>query len=99
MLRSFLVDETRTVIRENSELSDINVIDGGVVLQSRFGRFETVAEINAYRGEGADLITHNLTTEIVFAKQLGIHFAALNIISNPAEGVAPGHLKAWAIFT
>lgn len=88
-LRSFLVEETRAVIRSNADLADVNVIDGGVVLQSRFGRFETVAEIDSYRAEGADLITHNLTTEIVFAKQLGIHYAGLNIISNPAEGVAP----------
>jgi 5'-methylthioadenosine phosphorylase len=86
-LRSFLVEETRSVIRSNPEFADINVIDGGVVLQSRFGRFETVAEIAAYRGQGADLITHNLTTEIVFAKQLGIHYAGLNVISNPAEGI------------
>jgi len=88
-LRSFLVEETRTVIRNNPELADVNIIDGGRLLQSRFGRFETVAEIEAYRSQGADLITHNLSTEIVFAKQLGIHYAWLNIISNPAEGVAP----------
>lgn len=88
-LRSFLIEETRTVIRNNPKLSDINVIDGGRLLQSRFGRFETVAEIEAYRSQGADLITHNLTTEVVFAKQLGIHYAWMNIISNPAEGVAP----------
>jgi 5'-methylthioadenosine phosphorylase len=88
-LRSFLVEETRTVIRSNEELADINVMDGGVLLQSRFGRFETVAEIAAYRTSGADLITHNLMTEVVFAKQLGIHYAWMNIISNPAEGVAP----------
>lgn len=88
-LRSFLVEETRSVIRSKEELSDINVFDGGVILQSRFGRFETVAEIASYRGQGADLITHNLMTEIVFAKQLGIHYAWMNIISNPAEGVAP----------
>ena len=88
-LRSLLVEETRSVIRSNPDLNDINVFDGGVVLQSRFGRFETVAEIDGYRKEGADLVTHNLTTEVVFAKQLGIHYAWMNIISNPAEGVAP----------
>lgn len=88
-LRGLLIEESRAVIRGDAELSDINVFDKGVVLQSRFGRFETVAEIAAYRAQGADVVTHNLTTEVVFAKQLGIHFAALHIISNPAEGVAP----------
>ncbi len=93
-LRKLLLEETRSVIRGDTTLPDINVIDGGVVLQSRFGRFETVAEIDGYRREGADLVTHNLTTEIVFARQLGIHFAALNVISNPAEGVAPWTLDS-----
>ena len=93
-LRKLLLEETRSVIRGEATLSDINVIDGGVVLQSRFGRFETVAEIDGYRREGADLVTHNLTTEIVFARQLGIHFASLNVISNPAEGVAPWTLDS-----
>ena len=93
-LRILLVEETRSVIRGDNSLDDINVFDGGVVLQSRFGRFETIAEIDAYRQEGADLVTHNLTTEIVFARQLGIHFAGLNIISNPAEGVAPWTLDS-----
>jgi len=88
-LRELLIEESRNVIRGNTELADINVHNKGVVLQSRFGRFETVAEIAAYRLQGADVVTHNLTTEVVFAKQLGIHFAALHIISNPAEGVAP----------
>lgn len=88
-LRTLLIEESRAVIRSQSELADINLFENGVVLQSRFGRFETVAEIKAYRLEGADVVTHNLTTEIVFAKQLGIHYAALHIISNPAEGVAP----------
>ncbi|MDG2169098.1 MAG: hypothetical protein P8L44_14365 [Opitutales bacterium] len=95
-LRSFLVEETRSVIRSNPELNDINVVDGGRLLQSRFGRFETVAEIEAYRSQGADLITHNLTTEVVFAKQLGIHYAWMNIISNPAEGVAPWTFESLA---
>lgn len=88
-LRALLIEESRAVIREQPDLSDINVFAEGVVLQSRFGRFETVAEINAYRLQGADVVTHNLTTEIVFAKQLGIHYAALHVVSNPAEGVAP----------
>lgn len=88
-LRELLIEESQAVIREQPGLADINLFPSGVVLQSRFGRFESVAEIAAYRTQGADLVTHNLTTEIVFAKQLGIHYAALHIVSNPAEGVAP----------
>lgn len=38
---------------------------------------------------GGDLVTHNVGTEAVYARQMGIHFAALQSISNPAEGVRP----------
>ena len=40
-----------------------------------------------YRNLGGDLVTHNVGTEALYARQMGIHFAALQSISNPAEGV------------
>ena len=78
-LRDLLIEESRSVVRSYARLADINVFTQGVVLQSRFGRFETVAEVDAYRVQGADVVTHNLTTEIVFAKQLGIHLSLIHI--------------------
>ena len=47
------------------------------------------SEIAEYAQAGADVVPHNLATDIMFAKQLGIHFAAMHVVSNPAEGVAP----------
>ena len=38
---------------------------------------------------GADHVSHNVVTEAIYARQLGIHFAVLNSISNPANGVRP----------
>jgi purine nucleoside phosphorylase len=38
---------------------------------------------------GGDMVTHNVGTEAIYARQLGIHFAVVNSISNPAEGVRP----------
>jgi purine nucleoside phosphorylase len=52
-------------------------------------RFETPAEIRMMRGFGGDMVTHNVVTEAVYARQLGIHFAVLNSISNPATGLKP----------
>ncbi len=95
-LREILIEETRAAVRSRPELARLNVHAKGCVLQSRFGRFESEAEVRMYREEGGDIVTHNLTTEIVFARQLGIHFAALNIVSNPAEGVAPWSFDSLA---
>lgn len=88
-LRDILIEETRSVVGSDADYSGINVFDRGTVIQSRFGRFESAAEIAEYAKSGADVVTHNLVTEIIFAKQLGIHFAAMHVVSNPAEGVAP----------
>ena len=61
----------------------------GVIVQTQPNRYETPAEIRMYRTMGGDLVTHNVGTEAIYARQLGIHFAVVNSISNPAEGVRP----------
>ena len=47
------------------------------------------AEIRMMRGMGADMVSHNVVTEAIYARQLGMHFAVLNSVSNPATGVKP----------
>ncbi|MCH8802279.1 MAG: MFS transporter [Chloroflexi bacterium] len=59
----------------------------GTMVQDDPGRFETPAEIRMMRSWGADFVTHNVGTEAIYARQLGIRFAALNSVSNPAVGV------------
>lgn len=88
-LRQILIDECRRVVRARRELDDLSIHPVGQVCQARGGRFETPAEIRALRLQGADLVTLNVGTEITYARQLGMHLACLNLISNPAEGV--GH--------
>ena len=61
----------------------------GVVVQDDASRYETPAEIRMYRGLGGDIITHNVVTEIIYARQLGMHLAVINAVSNPAVGVRP----------
>ena len=51
--------------------------------------YETPAEIRFYRSIGGDFVTHNVATEAIYARQLGMHFAVINSVSNPAEGVRP----------
>ena len=87
-LRTILIEETRQAVRGDHQYDDINVYDKGVLIQARGGRFETVAEIKMFAQWGADLVTLNVGTEMAYARMLGINFASLNVISNPAEGVA-----------
>lgn len=85
-IRDILLSETREAINSNDAYDDIEIHDGGVILQSRRGRFESVAEIEMMDQMGGDVVTHNLASEILYSRMLGIHYANMVVISNPAEG-------------
>jgi 5'-methylthioadenosine phosphorylase len=87
LLREIVIDETRKALRASHAYDDIQVHDQGVVIQARGGRFETAAEIRMFAFWGADLVTMNVATEMAYARMMGINYASLIAISNPAEGV------------
>jgi 5'-methylthioadenosine phosphorylase len=85
----FCPDLRRLLIEEARAYAAGRVHDSGVLFQGDPGRFETPAEIRLMRQGGADLVSLNVATEAVYARQLGIHFALLCSISNPAVGLGP----------
>ncbi len=87
LIREILFQESLRVLRSRSDLNDVNVHLGGVLVNTRGGRFESVAEDRYLRSIGGDFVTINNGTEMTYARQLGIHYACLNLISNPAEGM------------
>jgi len=66
------------------------VYDHGVYICTPWGRFESSAEIRAFAGMGAHIVGMTLGHEVPLMRQLGIHFASLNIVSNYAEGAEEG---------
>ena len=89
LLRDILIGETRKAVRATHDYDDIQVHEQGVVIQARGGRFETAGEIRMFAQWGGDLVTMNVGTEMAYARMMGINYAALVAISNPAEGVGP----------
>jgi 5'-methylthioadenosine phosphorylase len=87
LLRDILITETRKALRATHDYDDIQLHDQGVVIQARGGRFETASEIRMFAKWGADLVTMNVGTEMAYARMMGINYASLVAISNPAEGV------------
>ncbi len=85
----FCPDLRRLYIEDAKEAYHGRVYSTGVIVQDDPGRFETPAEIRYLRLIGGDLVSHNVVTEAVYARQLGMHFALLNSVSNPAVGVEP----------
>lgn len=92
-IRNILLDETKkavAAIKANSkdkQYKGIKVHDGGVIVQARGGRFETVAEIRMMKQWGGDMVTMSVGTEMAYSRMLGIHYANMIVISNPAEGM------------
>lgn len=64
------------------------VYDHGVYVCTPWGRFETWAEIKMFADMGAHIVGMTLGHELPLMRQLGIHLASLNIVSNYAEGTA-----------
>jgi len=84
-LRAILLRHTKSALKDKAW----QVHDKGVIVQAKGGRFETVAEIKMFDILGGDLVTMNVPSEIIYARQLGMNYASLMVVSNPAEGVAP----------
>ena len=86
LIQNILFEESLRILRSRDDLNDVNVHRGGVLVNTRGGRFESVAEDLFFRSIGGDFVTINNGTEMNYARQLGINYACLNLISNPAEG-------------
>jgi len=77
----------RQVLLEEAEKeSRFTVYDHGVYACTPPGRFETDAEIEDLLRSGCHIVGQTLGHEAPLMRQLGIHFASLNIVVNHAEG-------------
>lgn len=64
------------------------VVDGGVYAATQGPRLETAAEIDRMERDGADLVGMTGMPEAVLARELGIPYAAINVVVNSAAGRA-----------
>lgn len=66
--------------------------DGGVYWQTKGPRFETPAEIRMIAPH-ADLVGMTMASECVIAGELGLRYAAICVVDNLANGIAPEPLS------
>ncbi|NPA53688.1 MAG: S-methyl-5'-thioadenosine phosphorylase [Aquificae bacterium] len=57
-------------------------------------RLETAAEIKALQRLGADIVGMTLVPEIVLARELAMHFASINVVTNLAAGISKERLTS-----
>jgi len=73
-------------IREAGEALGIPMKIGGVYAATQGPRLETAAEINRLERDGADLVGMTGMPEAALARELGVPYAAINVVANHAAG-------------
>ncbi|MFX0114010.1 MAG: S-methyl-5'-thioadenosine phosphorylase [Candidatus Hodarchaeota archaeon] len=79
--------QLRDLIFQTSKTLDIPVHSSGVYAMSRGPRFETPAEIEALRRLGADVVGMTNVPEVVLARELGMCYVTVAVITNYAAGM------------
>lgn len=80
-------DSLREKLLESAEKAGINLINGGTYICTDGPRFETPAEIKMYRAWSADMVGMTLFPELTLAKELGICYGNISLVTNAASGV------------
>lgn len=78
--------DLRREIRNAAALLGIEVKLDGVYAATQGPRLETAAEVNRLERDGADLVGMTGMPEAALARELGLPYAAINVVANHAAG-------------
>lgn len=78
----------RQVIMDASEHHGFAVKNGACYVCTEGPRFETPAEIRMFQRLGADLVGMTSVPEVVLARELGMCYASIGMVTNEAAGMA-----------
>ncbi len=79
---------SRDKLRVAGEETGIPLIMGGVYVTTEGPRFETAAEIRAYRLLGGDVVGMTGVPEVVLARELGLCYTTIAMITNFGAGIS-----------
>jgi 5'-methylthioadenosine phosphorylase len=78
----------RTAILEAGSQLGISLIARGTYVCCDGPRFESPAEVRLYRQFGGDVVGMTGLPEAIFAREAGIEYAAVAIVTNPGAGLS-----------
>ncbi|MHA1593613.1 MAG: S-methyl-5'-thioadenosine phosphorylase [Candidatus Baldrarchaeia archaeon] len=79
--------ELRQIIIDVCKNLGIKIHDNACYVCTEGPRFETAAEIHAYKILGADVVGMTNVPEVVLARELGMCYAAIGVVTNMAAGL------------
>jgi 5'-methylthioadenosine phosphorylase len=91
--------DLQTDLMKVAEKAGIALHQGGCYVCAEGPRYETAAEIRAYRMLGGDVVGMTGVPEVVLARELGLCYANISIITNWAAGINPKALSHAEVVT
>jgi 5'-methylthioadenosine phosphorylase len=85
--------QLRALLYQQGENLEVKVHPQGVYVCTEGPRFETPAEIKMYQHLGGDLVGMTNVPEVVLAREIGICYATIAIVTNYAAGISPDPLS------
>lgn len=79
--------DLRDFICRVGKQENINVYNGGVYVCTEGPRFETPAEINMFKILGGEMVGMTGVPEVVLARELGMCYATIALVTNEAAGL------------
>ena len=77
----------RERLKEQAALAELELRPEAVYVCTEGPRFETAAEIRFYRIAGGEVVGMTSVPEVVLAKELGLCYASVGIVTNMATGM------------
>lgn len=84
--------EIRQALLEAGRRRGFSIHDGGVYVCTEGPRFETAAEVKMYASLGGDLVGMTSVPEAVLARELGICYATVCMVTNYGAGISSERL-------
>lgn len=84
-------EELRRRLLRCGDAAGEKLADGGTYGATQGPRLETAAEIRRMARDGADIVGMTGMPEAVLAKEMGLCYAMLAVVVNPAAGVGANH--------
>jgi 5'-methylthioadenosine phosphorylase len=89
--------DLRTRFLKIAESNNVEIKGEGVYVCTEGPRFETAAEIRMYKQLGGDLVGMTNVPEVVLAKELGMCYAAVGIVTNWCTGIEGNQIEGHQI--
>ena len=90
-------EELRQFLIRAAHAAKIGVAERGTYAATQGPRFESIAEIKRLEKDGADIVGMTGMPETCLARELGLCYASISVIANPAAGKAEGVISLTSI--